>query len=207
VGKLGWQTAYVKRERAVGLVEELLGRLVAGVHERPLSLITDVYVFGSFSRGAVEPHDVDVAVKFERDWEWGTHFATCLSYGRNPYSVFRAPLIGRRPGIQFIFEPEHLDFEMIPLWHRGDGLSLALARLHAITPDPTAGRAPRDAMLPQFVGLDRWIPLAYREAMAAAVSNQIVRVERLTLPDQGTDDSVVMEHLRVSIRFSRGRAW
>ncbi|WP_246338980.1 nucleotidyltransferase domain-containing protein [Streptomyces lunaelactis] len=33
----------------------------------PLGLVQQVWLFGSFARGAAEPHDVDVAVRFERD--------------------------------------------------------------------------------------------------------------------------------------------
>lgn len=52
---------------------------------------------------------------------------------------------------------------MVLLWHKGDTLQTALKRLNAIQPDPTARRAPREAMLPEFEGLDQWIPLAFRE--------------------------------------------
>lgn len=48
--------------------------------------------------------------------------------------------------------------EPVLLWKRGDALSDAQARLAAIEPDPGAGRAPRDEMIEQFEGLDRWIP-------------------------------------------------
>lgn len=188
-------TSGVKRERAVTLVEELLTRLVAGTDEWPLSLIADVYVFGSFARGSLEPHDVDVAIRFERDRDWGSHFATCLSYGRNPYTIFRKPLVGRRPGIQFLFEPDRVEFEMELLWHRGDPLEAAIARLMAIAPDPSARRAPRDAMLPEFEGLDRWIPLWCREAMVAAVKGRTVNIDRLALPNAETAHPIAVRHL------------
>jgi hypothetical protein len=48
---------------------------------------------------------------------------------------------------------------MTLLWHKGDTLQTALERLNAIQPDPAAGRALREAMLPEFEGLDQWIPL------------------------------------------------
>lgn len=71
----------------------------------------------------------------------------------------------------------------------------ALARLHAIAEDDTAGRAPRDAMLPQFDGLDRWIPRRYRERLTAAVDAGAVSVERLDLPDASVEDPAAQRHL------------
>jgi hypothetical protein len=44
----------MKRERAVDLAAHLLRNLDANQHEWPLSLLTEVYVFGSFARGALE---------------------------------------------------------------------------------------------------------------------------------------------------------
>jgi hypothetical protein len=67
---------------------------------------------------------------------------------------------------------------MTLLWHKGDTLQAALERLNAIQPDPTADRAPREAMLPEFEGLDRWIPLAYQETLANALSSQAITIER-----------------------------
>ncbi len=53
------------------------------------------------------------------------------------------------------------------------------ARLDAIAADPAAGRAPRDAMLTQFEGIDRWVPRPYREVLIAAVHGGAVSLERL----------------------------
>ncbi len=59
---------------------------------------------------------------------------------------------------------------MTLLWRKGDPLAVARKRLHAIQPGPSEGRAPRDAKLRQFDGLDRWIPRPLREAISAAAS-------------------------------------
>jgi hypothetical protein len=184
----------VKRERAVALVEELLTRLTGTYSEWPLNLITSVEVFGSFARGALEPHDVDIAVSFDRTPEWVSHFVRCMSYGRNPYAVFRQPLIGRRPGLQFQFEAEHLDdIEPVLLWHRGESLDTALYRLRSITPDAQATRAPRDAMIPQFEGLDRWIPRPYRETLVQAIDSGCISIERLSLQYGEVDASDIVD--------------
>jgi hypothetical protein len=73
--------------------------------------------------------------------------------------------------------------ELTLLWRRGDSLAAALERLHAIKADPPAGRVPRDSMLPEFEGLDDWVPRPYREALCAAVSSNVIGLERLLLPD------------------------
>jgi hypothetical protein len=67
-------------------------RLTHGRAEWPLSLVTDLYVFGSFARGAIEPRDVDIDVEFKIDQRWAEHFAGCLAYGRDPHSPFRRAL-------------------------------------------------------------------------------------------------------------------
>ncbi|MEV7242761.1 nucleotidyltransferase domain-containing protein [Streptomyces sp. NPDC093248] len=48
----------------------------------PLALVQEVWLFGSFARGALEPHDVDVAVRFERDER--------MDRGRRPVPALRA---------------------------------------------------------------------------------------------------------------------
>lgn len=91
----------MKRERAVALTEDLLRRLDESRDEWPVSLITEVYVFGSVARGALEPHDIDIAIEHVTDDErWLSHFVTCMSYGRNPYVQMRRTLIGNRRSCQ-----------------------------------------------------------------------------------------------------------
>lgn len=96
-------THAVKGERAVDLVEHVLLALDHGRAEWPLSLVTDLYVFGSFARGAIEPHDVDIDVEFKIDQRWAEHFTGCLAYGRDPHSPIRRALAGGRRGCQFQF--------------------------------------------------------------------------------------------------------
>ncbi|GAA2709654.1 hypothetical protein [Actinoplanes palleronii] len=189
----------MERSRAVALIEELLGHLLEGQGERPLSLIREVYVFGSFARGALQPGDVDLDVEFDKDWAWSSAFVDALSAGHDGYLALRRPLAGRRRGMQFMFNGhEAADFPMTLLWRRGDDLSTALARLHEIKPDPTAGRAERHAMLPQFEGLDRWLPRFVRAHFVEAIDRGAITVERLTLPDaepRHLAHPVVDEHL------------
>jgi hypothetical protein len=186
----------VKRERAIELAEHLLRNLDAGQNEWPLSLLTEVYVFGSFARGALSPHDLDIDVEYKSDRRWASHFATSLSYGRDCHSPMRQMLTAGKRGYQFQFRyHENADFEMTLLWQRGDSLDAAFQRLYAIQANPEAGRAPRDSMLPEFEGIDDWIPRPYREALCAAVSDEAIRLERVLLPDGHVTSSAASRHI------------
>ncbi|WP_020499069.1 hypothetical protein [Sciscionella marina] len=148
----------MKRERATTLLEELIRR-TAGAGW-PVQLVETVYVFGSYSRGATEPGDLDVAVDIQRTDQWVEHFVACLFEGRDPYSELRQALRGRTRSVSILFERRH-DHDDVPmnlLWRRGEPLELAVQRIHTIPVDPTAGRASRDAMPACFEGLDKWLP-------------------------------------------------
>ncbi|MEH0550975.1 nucleotidyltransferase domain-containing protein [Streptomyces sp. B21-101] len=68
----------MKRERAT----EMLDNLDAG--SRPLDLVDEVYVFGSYARGALQPGDLDVSVLHRTDTEFTEHVVGALTYGRDP---------------------------------------------------------------------------------------------------------------------------
>lgn len=180
------------------LVEHLLRNLHEGQNEWPLSVVTEVYVFGSFARGALSPHDLDIDVEYEgkRDKRWTSHFVSSLSQGRDVYAPIRRALTTGKRGYQCLFEFRgQADFEMTLLWQRSDSLDTALERLHAIKADPSAGRAPRDAMLPEFEGIDSWIPRPYREALSEAVSSKTIQIERVLLLDEQVTSALAAEHL------------
>jgi hypothetical protein len=193
----------MKRQRALELVELLLHNLDARIDQWPLDLVTEVYIFGSFARGALEPHDVDIDIEHETPWDWATTSTSMKVRGRDPHSLFRRPLLEGRRGCQILFNHKRwADFEMTLLWARGDELEGALKRLHGIKPDPAAGRAPRDAMIPEFEGLDRWLPLYTRESLIAMVDAGALRVERLTLEDAPMT-TPLMEEVRRRRRWDR----
>ena len=184
--------------RALALIEEVLTRLVGSRHEWPLSLVGEVYVFGSFARGALQPGDVDLDVEFDQsDERWISMVIRSLSYGRDPYIEFRKRLVGRKRGVEFAFNDRaDADYDMTMLWQRGEDVDTGLARVRAIRADSAAGRAERDAMLPQFEGLDRWLPRPYRETLSEAIGSGVITLERLVLPDVEVDHPLVLEHLR-----------
>jgi hypothetical protein len=97
------------------------------------------------------------------------------------------PAIGRRPS--------RAHDPMVLLWRKDDTLPAALERLRLIRPDPAAGRAARDAMLPQFEGIDQWIPRLIREALSEAVSSGAIAIERRVLADGSVTSLHAREHL------------
>ncbi|MER6952451.1 hypothetical protein [Streptomyces sp. NPDC000618] len=67
-------------------------------------------------------------------------------------------LKGSKRGFPFQFNqndrlPEGSDPQL--LWKRGDTRTTVEERLQAMKADPDAGRAPRDAMIEQFDGLEK----------------------------------------------------
>lgn len=186
----------MKRERATEMLEELIQR--ASGHDWPVEAVQAVWVFGSYSRGAVEPGDVDVAIDLDRSNDrWRSHFVNSMMHGRSPFGVLRKALRGRRRGYEFVFEREHGydDVPMTLLWKRGESLATARKRLQAIPIDPTAGRAPRDAMRPCFEGLEHRVPRALREELGELIDDDAVTVDQITLEDSKINDLWVGEQI------------
>ncbi|WP_307680634.1 nucleotidyltransferase domain-containing protein [Streptomyces sp. V4I2] len=180
----------MKRERATALVEDMLRRLDKGT-DWPLTLVDEIHLFGSYARGALQPHDVDVAVDVRRDERMTQHVVACLFSGRSPYSELRGQLVGGRSrGIQLQFDTAQrmqLESEGVPmlrLWRRGDTFQHALQILRGIEPDPEAGRAPRDDMIEEFEGLDRAIPRPVRHDLISWRNTGQITISRIRLPDQ-----------------------
>ncbi|MER5312426.1 nucleotidyltransferase domain-containing protein [Streptomyces sp. NPDC002773] len=175
--------AGMKRERATQLLTDMLDRLEAGGW--PLDLADEVYVFGSYARGALEPADVDVVVEHRTDDRLTAEFVHALSYGRDPSGSMKRALKGRSRGIQLqLRQRENLEKDGIPLmllWRKGEPMAAARARLADLTSDPLAGRAQRDHMIDAFEGLDQWIPRPVRADLAAMVGRKAVTITQLAL--------------------------
>jgi hypothetical protein len=191
--------AEMQRAKATALLEGLLER-VAGeaTDDWPLGLVSSVDVFGSYMRGALEPGDVDIAVELNReDPQWRSHFLNSFSSGRDPYAVVRVALRGKKRGLSILCEPGdgHGDIEMIRLWSRGESLAVALERVRAIEVDSTAGRAPRDAMIPCLEGIEEWVPRYLREEIVDFVSRGYIEVEQVQLPGAEVDDPFVADEV------------
>jgi len=180
----------MNRAYATSLLEELLRRVTAGDGGWPLELVDEVRVFGSYLRGALQSHDIDVDVDYSPDERWHEEALARLLYGRDPEVPLRRALIGTARSIQLTcrLHKEAPEIEMLTLWRRGDTLEQALDRLHAIRPDSTAGRAERDAMLPAFEGLDRWLDRPVRGRLAQLVEAGAIAITQVELPDAELDD-------------------
>ncbi|MFJ8032155.1 nucleotidyltransferase domain-containing protein [Streptomyces sp. NPDC096032] len=79
-----------------------------------MTLVDELYLFGSYARGALEPHDVDIAVDFHRDERMPQReVASNFSGPTPPHSEFDTAL--RR-------QLENVGVPVLRLWRRGDSL-------------------------------------------------------------------------------------
>lgn len=124
--------------------------------------------------------------------------------GRDPYALLRQALRGKKRRIEILFEREHGhdDVPMTLLWQRGESLDAAFARLDAIQVDTEAGRAPRDAMLPCFEGLEHWVPRYLREELIGLINDNAITVEQIMLPDTEPADLWIRDY--IDDRWSEG---
>jgi len=196
----------VKRDRASHLLGQLLERL-DGAQCWPLTLVDEVRVFGSYRRGALDPHDVDLAVVWHRDQRMTEKIAAAICYGGNPYAELRRALAGTGRGLQLLFEPQEIEqleaegAQMLTLWRRGDTLAAARACLASIPVDPAAGRASRDDMIDAFDGLDRQIPRPVRATLIGWQNDGLVSITRTELAD------AVWEPSEPNMRWAIERRW
>jgi hypothetical protein len=133
--------------------------------EWPASLVTEIRVFGSYMRGALEPGDIDVAYEFNSagDVRWDKHFQDTFFAGQDMMAAVRKSLRGSSRSISLTLLNGQ-DYDDIPmlLWRRGESLETAFERLESVKPDPSAGQAPRHHMTEAFEGLDRYLPRLLR---------------------------------------------
>jgi len=187
----------VKRERATTLLNDMLDRLEEGGW--PLDLVDEILVFGSYARGALNPSDVDMVVEHRRDDRLTSEFLHSLSYGGDPSASMKRALKGRSRGLQIHFgERKTLEaegFELTLLWTRDEPVDAARTRLSAITPDPEAGRAPRDHMIEAFDGIDRWVPRPVRIDLTDLVDRKAATIRQLQLPDAEPAHPAALEAL------------
>ncbi len=175
----------MKRERATALLIEMLRRIDAGGCWQ-LDMIGELYLFGSYARGAVQPGDVDVVVEFDHQREeWKEHLLSSLSYGRDPNATLRVALRGRARSLSLVFGRErHEDIPMSLLWRGGEPVEAAIDRIHAIAPDSSATRADRDAMPDYLHVLGDKLPRYLRRELVALVEGGVLDVSEIVLPDR-----------------------
>jgi hypothetical protein len=157
----------MKRAEATRRIEGLLGRVVSG-EGRYLPRVREVWIFGSYARGALEVGDVDLAVEFDQTKdEAGRWFATLMAGGFDHLGALRRELRGSQRVLEIHFN--ELDdlrkegFEPQLLWRRGDSFEEAQTRLAALAPDASAQRAERDTVHPLLVDVEKLIPRPARQ--------------------------------------------
>ncbi|MFG2948416.1 hypothetical protein [Streptomyces adustus] len=175
----------MKRERATAVLLEMLDRLEEGAW--PLNLVEEIHLFGSYIRGALEVGDVDIAVQHASDERWRRESLAAMFSGRDGYVGVRQALRGRRRGVSFQFQDctalEGEGFELLLLWRRGEPMTLARQRLAEVTPDPAAGRAPRDHVLPAYEAIADLLPRPVRIELHRLCTTGAAKVSVVTLPD------------------------
>src|SRR6266496_1330093 len=157
----------MKRSEATKRITGLLGRVVSA-EGRYVPRVREVWVFGSYARGALEVGDVDLAVEFDQTKdEAGQWFATRLAGRFDHLGALRRELRGNQRALEIHFN--ELDdlrkegFEPRLLWRRGDSLEEAHGRLAALGPDPSAQRAARDTVHPLLADVEKLIPRPGRQ--------------------------------------------
>ncbi|MFD4909978.1 nucleotidyltransferase domain-containing protein [Kitasatospora purpeofusca] len=187
----------MKRDRGTRLLTDMIDRLEVG--QWPLGLIDEVYVFGSYARGALEPKDIDVVVEHGTDKRWLSESLHASCYGKDSYTSMKQGLRGNTRGISFQFRSrDSLTAEGFPLtllWRRGEPFDVARQRLAALTPDPAAGSAPRDHMLPAFAGIEDLLPRPARIELHTRYTAGEIAVTPLILDDGRPGERSVIRHI------------
>jgi predicted nucleotidyltransferase len=157
----------VKRSEARRRIEALLGRVVSG-EGRYLPRVREVWIFGSYARGALEVGDVDLVVEFDQTKEEaGRWFAILMAGDFDHLGALRRELRGSQRVLELHFheldELRKEGFEPLVLWRRGDSLEEARVRLAALAPDANARRAARDTVHPLLAEVEKLIPRPARQ--------------------------------------------
>lgn len=155
----------MKRDRATRILERVIGTIEAGATPAP---VRELYVFGSYSRGALEPNDLDIVAIHDpppeslmKDLEekWKAHRRYEFDFRGSPDARFEAAMRRalRKPGESMdIFIGKSLQ-AVLERWRdlRAKHMTLVWSqenrdwqtRLAAIKPDPSARSAPRDQFI------------------------------------------------------------
>jgi len=118
------------------MLREMLDRLEQDTW--PVNLVEEIYLFGSYIRGALEVGDMDVVVQHTTDERWRQDSLNAMFSGRDSYVGMRQALRGRRRSVSFQFQDrsalEGEGIELLLLWRRDEPIDLARRRLAAILP-------------------------------------------------------------------------
>jgi hypothetical protein len=184
----------VKRSEATKRIEGLLARVVKS-EGRYLPRVCEVWISGSYARGALEVGDVDLAVEFDQTKdEAGVWFATLMAGGFDHLGALRRELRGNQRVLEIHFnELEDLRkerFEPRLLWRRGDSLDEAHAQLGALGPDASAQRAARDTIHPLLANVEKLIPRPARQEFSLFMWAGWLDAKLVELPPEQTASAV-----------------
>ncbi|HET7130521.1 MAG TPA: nucleotidyltransferase domain-containing protein [Gaiellaceae bacterium] len=181
-------------------IEGLLARVATG-EGRYLPRVREVWVFGSYARGALEVGDVDLAVEFDQTAdERGLWFATRLAGGFDHEGALRRELRGNQRVLELhlneLDELRKEGFEPQLLWMRGDSFETARDRLGALAPDASAGRASRDTVHPLLVEVEKLVPRPARQEFSVFMWAGWLDAKLVDLPDQEATNPITRRRFR-----------
>lgn len=84
---------------------------------------------------------------------------------------------------------------LLLLWRRGEPVALARERLAAIIPDPAAGRAPRDHVLPVYEHIADLLPRPVRIDLHRWCTEMAVALSVFPLPDARPRSAAALKHV------------
>jgi hypothetical protein len=182
----------VRRSEATRRLEQLLANAAGG--GRYVRRIREIWVFGSYARGAGEVGDIDLDVEYANDRELSMEAVRALSHGRDPHAGFNRELRGTQRIFQLHYGQRdalvrEFPGELVQLYTHGESLEQTLARLHALPEQAEAGRAPRDPVIAELHGLERQIPRPQRNEVSELVQQEALAVERVELPEARPADA------------------
>jgi hypothetical protein len=163
--------------------------------------VREVWLFGSYARGALAVADVDLAVEFDQSKdEAGRWFATLLAGGFDHLGALKRELRGNQRVLELhLNELDDLrkeGFEPQLLWTRGDSFETARDRLGALAPDASAGRASRDTVHPLLVEVEKFVPRPARQEFAVFMWTGWLDSKLIDLPDREATNPVTRGRFR-----------
>jgi hypothetical protein len=190
----------MKRSEATRRIEGLLARVATG-EGRYLSRVREVWIFGSYARGALEVGDVDLAVEFDQTKdEAGRWFATLLAGGFDHVGALRRELRGNQRVLELhlneLDELRKEGFEPQLVWTRGDSFERARDRLGALAPDTSAGRARRDTVHPLLVEVEKIVPRPARQEFSVFMWAGWLDSKLVDLPEREATNTVTRKRFR-----------
>jgi hypothetical protein len=192
------------RDAATERLRTVLERVCSG--GRYESCVTELWVFGSYARGAPRVGDLDLDAELEETTEVAREGVDLMFAGRDPMARFRKALRGNSRSVQLVFGfAKQLGPDAVLVYRRGDSLEDAVARVDAISEDESAGRAPRDPMHPALQPFADDLTRPSRIMLTELAAHGLIGLEAIALPDAELHDITCPDYERAArYRWARG---